>query len=97
MKKLNIQMYLVNSTMTQSMYKTANFLIYSYFESQMPVAMGGSTIGGSLLIDSALTEEEANEKITMYKARGEDFQDRFPLSKQKTQYCFIKNDMNWWR
>jgi hypothetical protein len=46
-----------------SAYANAKFLIYSKFESQMPPQLSLSTIAGSLRIDSALTEEEAKEKI----------------------------------
>ena len=44
-----------------SVMKTAKFLIYTKFESQMPAHLSQSTIAGSLLIDSAESEEEAKD------------------------------------
>ena len=41
------------------------FLIYCCFESKMPPHLSGSTVGGSLLLDKAVTETEAVEKVAM--------------------------------
>jgi hypothetical protein len=74
-------------------YATSQFLIYSCFEAKSSVSE--SIIGGSLLIDHADTEQEAAEKVALYKARGDDFAEKFPSS-DKRRYIFIKNQKEWW-
>lgn len=62
-------------------YATSNYLIYSCFETK---SESGSIIAGSLLLDHALTEEEVDEKIAIYKERG------------SLRLVFIKNRQEWW-
>ena len=57
--------------------------------------MSESTIGGSLLLDCAETEEEANEKIAMYKARSDDF-DQTVVPSSTSRYIYILNRSEWW-
>ena len=69
----------------------AKFLIYSKFESKMPPEISQSTVAGSLLIDSALTEDEAKEKIRVYEARST----ACALSRDHS-YVYIVNQPEWW-
>ena len=71
-------------------YPNAKFLIYNSWESDAPYK-----IGGSLLLDSAFTEEEAKEKIEVYKARHDDFEAKFPSS-TRTRFIYIVNRPEWW-
>jgi len=80
-----------------SLYASSNYLIYSSFERNMTENKDSSIICGSILIDCAQTEEEANDKIAMYKVRSEQFYTKFPLSKQMSRHHFIKNQKHWWR
>ena len=48
------------------------YLIYTCFETT-------NKIGGSLLLDTAQTEEEAQQKLEMYKERSDAFYEQFPL------------------
>lgn len=68
-------------------YSTSNFLIYSCFESKIRT---GSTIGGSLLLDHADTEDEAKEKIQMYKHRA------ISYNSDNIRYTYIDNRPGWW-
>lgn len=72
-----------------SAMKNAKFLIYSKFESFVELK---STIAGSLLIDSALTEEEAKEKISIYQERSAKC-----ASRGHSSYVYIDNQPEWWR
>ena len=76
-------------------YATSNFLIYSCWETKRP---GQSTIAGSNLLDCAMTEEEAAEKVKMYEARSEEFNQKFPLlnKNQSSRFAVIKNNSEWW-
>ena len=74
-------------------YATSQFLIYTCFNTKSSVS--DSIIGGSLLVDHADTEQEATEKVAMYKARGDEFAAKFP-SPDKSRYIFIKNKSEWW-
>ena len=49
-------------------YSSAKYLIYLCFETKHP--MTASVVGGSHLLDSAMTDEEAHSKIEMYKERA---------------------------
>lgn len=75
-----------------SVMKTAKFLIYTKFESQMPAHLSQSTIAGSLLIDSANSEEEAKEKIREYEERSA----ACSVSRGHSSYVFVANDPTWW-
>ena len=74
-------------------FKNAKFLIYTKFESKMPPKLSESTIAGSLLIDSALTEEEAKEKISVYEERS----DNCAISRGHSSYVCIANRPEWWQ
>ena len=78
--------------------KTDKYLIYSEFTTKMPVNMGGSTIGGSLIASSANTIEQAEQIIEVLKQRSRDFNEKFPSSdKERTKrYVFIENKPEWW-
>ena len=65
------------------------FLIYCCFESKMPAHLSSSTVGGSLLLDRAVTEEEAVEKVAMYQKRAE-------TPSGTHLYIYIKNQPQWW-
>lgn len=80
-------------------YNSSKYLIYNCFTTD--------NIGGSLLLDFAQTEEEANEKIAMYKERIQSAEllnvsvaipRTLNSCKQNTvtRFCFIKNKREWW-
>lgn len=71
-------------------YHTAKFLIYSKFESKMPAELSQSTVAGSLLIDSALTEDEAKEKIRVYERSAA------AAVSRGHSYVYIANQPEWW-
>jgi hypothetical protein len=73
-----------------SEYATAKFLIYSKFESAPE--LNKSVIAGSVIIDSALTEEEAKEKIRVYQERSA----ACAVSRGHSSYVYIANDPEWW-
>ena len=56
----------------------------------MPPHLSGSTVGGSLLLDKAVTETEAVEKVAMYQKRAE------TPSSETRRYIYIKNQSHWW-
>jgi hypothetical protein len=68
-------------------YKSSKYLIYYCFSSQI---LNGSEIKGSLLLDAANTEDEAKEKIIMYKERNGD------LNNSSRYYKYISNSPEWW-
>jgi hypothetical protein len=71
-------------------YAAASFLIYSCFET-------AKKVGGSLLIDSAMTEAEAQEKKLMYEARFAEYNYQRPcLSGDSRRITYIKNNPEWW-
>lgn len=71
---------------------TSKFLVYSCFDT--PTAQGG-TVAGSLLLDCAVTREEAEEKMAMYKERMEAYDRDHPTS-TRSRYCIINNNPEWW-
>jgi hypothetical protein len=71
-------------------YPNAKFLIYNSWEIDEPYKLGGS-----LLLDGAFTEEEAKEKIELYKGRSDDFQANFP-SNTRRRFTYIINRPEWW-
>jgi hypothetical protein len=73
-----------------SAYANAKFLIYSKFESQMPPHLSLSTIAGSLLIDSADSDEEAKEKIRVYQERSAS------CAVSPPSYVYITHNPEWW-
>jgi hypothetical protein len=54
------------------------YLIYSCFETS-------NRIGGSLLLATAQTEEEAQEKLAIYKDRSDAFFKEFPCTEKSTR------------
>jgi hypothetical protein len=73
-------------------YANAKFLIYNCWEKDEP-----HKIAGSLLLDGAFTEQEAGEKINLYKARHDDFESKFPSTyKYRTRFIYITNQPEWW-
>ena len=83
---------------TKEFRNTDKYLIYSEFTTKMPSDMGGSTIGGSLIVGSANTIQQAEEIIEVLKGRSRDFNEKFPSSdKERTKrYVFIENRPEWW-
>lgn len=78
-------------------YAKARFLIYNCWET---IGSHGGIIAGSLLLDHAMTEEEAAEKIEMFKGRHAELDKTFPRLKKPgdtTRFCSIINDPHWWR
>jgi hypothetical protein len=75
-------------------YPNAKFLIYNSWNKDIPYKLGGS-----ILLDGAFTEEEAKEKVEMYKGRHNDFYLQFPILKDDTQtrFIYIRNNPEWWR
>ena len=76
---------------TTSEFAASNFLIYSQF-------MTASKVGGSLLLDCALTETEAQEKKLLYEQRSADFEAKFPRLRDGTSksIIYINNRAEWW-
>jgi len=73
-------------------YTNAKFLIYNCWEKDEPYKLAGS-----LLLDGALTEEEAKQKIEIYKARHDDFETKFPSTyKSRTRFIYTVNRSEWW-
>jgi len=75
-------------------YGTSRYLIYSCWETRS--LEGGSTIGGSLLLDYAMTKEEAETKRQMYQERGDDFEKVMPRPQTSRRYVSIDNRPEWW-
>ena len=74
----------------RALYPIAKFLIYSEF-------MTTSRVGGSLLLDCAMTEEEAKEKLKMYEERSVEFYKKMPILKNgTTTHVYIPNQPYWW-
>ena len=68
-------------------YSKAKFLVYNcWTEGQ---------IAGSLLLDGAFNEEEAKEKIELYKERHNHYNSKYP-SDTKTRFVYIVNNPDWW-
>lgn len=75
---------------TTAEFAASSFLVYSCFET-------ANRIGGSLLLDCALTETEAQEKKAMYEQRSADFYREFPAQRDGTSsIIYIKNMAHWW-
>lgn len=74
-------------------YPNAKFLIYNCWEKDKPYSLGGS-----LLLGGAFTEEEAKEKVEMYKARHDEFNANYPSLKdeKRTRFTYITNRPEWW-
>ena len=82
--------------MPEKNYKDATHLIYNCWEC---VREGQSTIAGSLLLDCASSEAEANELVKLYWDRHLDFNKSFPglfETNTRTRIISIKNDSFWW-
>jgi hypothetical protein len=77
-------------------YATSKYLIYTCFESKR--TQHESTIAGNLLLDHAATLEEAEEKVQMYKQRGDEYDTKIDSRdySYKTRYIHIPNRPEWW-
>ena len=77
-------------------YAASNFLIYSCFNT-IPKP-GQSSIGGSVLMGSAMTQEEADEKVAEFTRRSNEFAAIHPLLyvNTTTRYAIIANQEDWW-
>ena len=85
------------SNPTKEEYAKSKYLIYSQFETKMPAHLSASTIKGSLLLDCAMTQDEAETKLAMYRQRSADLRIHFPLSSNPTTtHIYIENDPEWW-
>ena len=73
-------------------YSSAKYLIYLCFEEKHP--MTASVVGGSYLLDSAMTDEEAHSKIEMYKERAKTC--TYQYGNKNSRYTFIENKSEWW-
>ena len=77
--------------MSNEVFKTSKYLIYVSWETQRP------GVGGSLLLDSALTEAEAEEKRQMYQERAAAAPSYLRDSPAtKSRYIYIDNRSEWW-
>lgn len=74
-------------------YPNAKFLIYNCWEKDEPYKLAGS-----LLLDGAFTEKEANDKVEMYKGRHKEFNAKFPrmVDNTRTRFIYITNRPEWW-
>jgi len=71
-------------------FSTAKYLIYNCFMTQTEYGK----VGGSLLVDSANSVEEAIRLIDMYKVRAEEGIQLF--NSDTTRYTYIENRPEWW-
>ena len=81
----------------ESPYAKARFLIYNCWQT---LGDHGGIIAGSVLLDHAMTELEAAEKIKVMKVRYEDFDKAYPSFTnpgKKTRFVSIPNNPDWWR
>ena len=76
---------------THAEFAKAAYLISSQFITK-------NKIGGSLLLDCALTELEAQEKKAMYEQRSADFYREFPALRDDTTRWIVysENKAYWW-
>ena len=75
-------------------YAEAKFLIYSSWET---VGSWGGILSGSLLLDHADTDEEALEKIEIYRTRRNNSAiQKIEKPGDKNRYCHIPNQKHWW-
>ena len=74
-------------------YPNAKFLIYNRWEKDTPYKLAGS-----LLLDCAFTEEEAKDKVELYKGRHIEFNAKFPILRDetRTRFIYITNQPEWW-
>jgi len=83
---------------SQMAYATSKYLIYTCFETKR--SPDESTIAGSLLLDCANTEKEAEEKVEMYKERKASYNanyDRYDTAYHKSsRFIYIANNPDWW-
>ena len=80
----------VSSYPSTATFATASFLLYSCFT-------GTNKVSGSLLIDCASTEAEAQEKKLMYEKRALEFQAQFPRPEgDVSSILYINNKAEWW-
>ena len=96
---MNHASYYINSSMSDLGFsKTDKYLIYSNFTSKLPSSIGGSTVGGSLLLCSANTLEEAQKKIDILVERKREFDNKIPPSNnhRESHFVYIENDPDWW-
>ena len=75
---------------TNAEYAKARFLIYNCWET---IGSHGGIIAGSLLLDHAMTEKEAAEKIKVLKSRHDQ---SFKKPGNKTRFVSITNQPYWW-
>ena len=72
-------------------YAESKFLIYTCWDS---IRESGGTTSGSLLLDHAITQEEAEQKIDMYKERASTM--NYKPKNLVSRYIAIKNHRYWW-
>ena len=72
-------------------YASSNFLVYATWEQKRE---GHATLCGSLLLSCAETEEEALEKVQIYKQRADTYYTGF--SSTDRVYLYIPNKAEWW-
>ena len=79
------------ATLKSPDYASSAYLIYSCFETSKRIC-------GSVLMDCAMTVEEAEEKIRVLKKRGEDFNAKYPILKDGTpkSIIYVTNQPHWW-
>ena len=75
-------------------YPNAKFLIYNSWEKDVPFK-----VAGSLLVDCAFTQAEADEKVHLYKKRHAEFKAEMPIlyTHTRTSIYYIINQPEWWR
>ena len=71
-------------------YAESNFLIYVCWDTTTPT---GGVVSGSLLLDSALTTEEAAEKVEKYRERS---YASYKDSNTVSRFTYINNRREWW-
>lgn len=82
-------MSMIIPTVTE--FSESAYLIYKNF-------ITSKKIGGSLLVDCAITEEEAEQKCKMYMRESVKFYKDFPnLLDGECSHVYIKNKAYWWQ
>ena len=74
-------------------YPNAKFLIYNCWNKEKPY-----NITGSLLLDGAFTEDEAKDKVQLYKSRHDNYNAKYPTLRDETitRFIYITNMSQWW-
>jgi hypothetical protein len=77
--------------MSSKGYAESKFLIYCSWDAN---SILGSVISGSILLDHAMTEEEAGQKVELYRERN--ITSSYKAENMVSRYTYITNRPEWW-